>query len=94
MASRDYIDSAGQHWLVWDTRPTTRVRLNPAFEAGWLTFECGVQLRRLAPTPAGWELLADEALEQLCRTAIAVERRRTPQGAFDTLRMVRGEQRA
>ena len=77
MASREFIDSAGERWLVWDTRPTTRVRLNPAFEAGWLTFECGRQLRRLAPTPPGWESLADRELERLCRSAPPVERRHT-----------------
>jgi hypothetical protein len=85
MASRDFIDSAGEHWLVWDTRPTTRVRLNPAFETGWLTFESGPQLRRLAPTPAGWDALADDELERLCRTATPFERRRTPPGATDTV---------
>ena len=77
MASREFIDSAGEQWQVWDTRPTTRARLNPAFEAGWLTFECGRQLRRLAPTPPGWEMLPDFELERLCRTATPVERRRT-----------------
>ena len=86
MASREFTDSAGAHWLVWDTRPTTRARLNPAFEAGWLTFESGGQLRRLAPTPQAWESLADPELERLCRAASPVERRRTPPGALDTLR--------
>lgn len=86
MASRELIDSAGELWLVWDTRPTTRVRLDPAFEAGWLTFQCGVQLRRLAPAPAGWETLTDAELERLCRSASPVERRRTPPGAIDAPR--------
>ena len=76
MASREFIDSAGDRWQVWDTRPTTRARLNPAFEAGWLTFECGYQLRRLAPTPPGWEVLPDFELERLCRSATPVARRR------------------
>ena len=77
MASREFIDSAGEHWLVWDTRPTTRARLNPAFEAGWLTFESGPQLRRLAPAPHAWESLAAPDLERLCRAATPVEHRRT-----------------
>ena len=77
MASREFIDSDGQHWLVWDTRPTTRARLNPAFETGWLTFESGRQLRRLAPAPSAWESLAEPELERLCRSAVTVERRRT-----------------
>lgn len=89
MATRDFIDSAGERWLVWDTRPTTRVRLNPAFQAGWLTFECGDQLRRLAPTPPGWESLDDAELQRLCLTATPVGRRRTPPGAFETLREIR-----
>ena len=77
MASREFIDSAGAHWLVWDTRPTTRASLRPEFEAGWLTFECGHELRRLAPTPVGWESLADPELERYCRAATPVQRRRT-----------------
>ena len=83
MASREFIDSAGESWLVWDTRPTTRARLSPAFETGWLTFESGSRLRRLAPTPQGWESLADAELERLCRSAMPAERRRTPPGAMD-----------
>jgi hypothetical protein len=84
MASREFIDSAGEHWLVWDTRPTTRAWLDPSFETGWLTFGCGSQLRRLAPTPDGWETLPDRELERLCRSATPVERRRTPPRAIDT----------
>jgi hypothetical protein len=83
MASRELIDSTGAVWLVWETRPTTRVRLDPAFEAGWLTFQCGLQLRRLAPAPAGWDALTDAELERLCRSATPVERRRTPPRATD-----------
>jgi hypothetical protein len=93
MASREFTDSAGERWLVWDTRPTTRARLNPAFEAGWLTFESGRQLRRLAPTPDDWASLADPELERLCRAATTVERRRTPPGAMDTQRERRDETR-
>lgn len=77
MASREFIDSTGEEWLVWDTRPTTRVRLNPTFETGWLTFESERQLRRLAPTPPGWESLPASGLERLCQAATPVARRRT-----------------
>ena len=76
MASREFVDSNGERWVVWDTRPTTAVRLNPQFEAGWLTFECQRQLRRLAPAPRGWHDLDDPQLEQLCREATPVLRRR------------------
>lgn len=77
MASREFIDSAGALWLVWDTRPTTRASLRPEFEAGWLTFECGHELRRLAPAPVGWETLTEGELERHCRSAKPVERRHT-----------------
>lgn len=77
MATREFVDSAGERWLVWDTRPTTAARLTPAFQAGWLTFESRRQLRRLAPTPQGWHDLADHHLERLCREAMPVTRRRT-----------------
>ena len=96
MASREFIDSDGQHWMVWDTRPTTRARLNPAFETGWLTFECGRQLRRLAPAPQAWESLADPELERLCQSATPVARRRTGPSVMriDGLRETRDEPRA
>lgn len=94
MASREFIDSAGNHWLAWDTRPTTRARLDPAFEAGWLTFECGRQLRRLAPTPSDWESLSDAALEALCRSAMPVERRHTTHIAIHKSPEHRDEPRA
>jgi hypothetical protein len=87
------MDSAGERWLVWDTRPTTRARLSPAFEAGWLTFEGGGQLRRLAPTPDGWVSLPDFELERLCRTAAPVERRRTTPGAIHAPRERHDERR-
>ena len=77
MATREFVDSAGERWLVWDTRPTTAARLTREFQAGWLTFEARGQLRRLAPTPEGWYALADHELERLCRAATPVTRRRT-----------------
>src|SRR5687767_4628703 len=83
MPSRDFIDSAGERWLVWETRPTTRVRLDPAFETGWLTFESGHRLRRLAPTPPDWAALDQSELERLCDRATPVARRRTPPSAMD-----------
>lgn len=76
MATREFVDSAGERWLVWDTRPTTAARLTPEFQAGWLTFEARGQLRRLAPTPSGWDDLADDGLARLCRAAAVVSRRR------------------
>jgi hypothetical protein len=76
MATREFVDSVGERWLVWDTRPTTAARLTPQFQTGWLTFESRRQLRRLAPAPHEWHDLADHHLERLCREATPVTRRR------------------
>jgi hypothetical protein len=43
--------------------------LSAHLAAGWLTFECPTEKRRLAPIPQHWEQLADAELERLCHTA-------------------------
>lgn len=77
MAVRDFIDGAGTRWRVWETRPAARAAAAPGYETGWLTFESGSMLRRLAPIPGGWEQLPDAELERLCRRATEGRRRRT-----------------
>jgi hypothetical protein len=49
--------------------------LSPGLAAGWLTFECAHERRRLSPVPGGWEALTDAALEKLCASATVVPRR-------------------
>jgi hypothetical protein len=36
---------------------------------GWLAFDAGQEMRRLAPIPDGWELMSDRQLLALCDTA-------------------------
>jgi len=59
----------------------TRVRLLHGLAHGWLTFDSDREKRRLAPIPAGWELLPDRMLSLLCREARPAERHREPRGA-------------
>jgi hypothetical protein len=76
MAVREFIDSNGVKWRVWNTRPSRGEMLSGEFEHGWLTFESAHSLRRCTPIPQGWEAASPERLEQLCRAA--PETRRSP----------------
>lgn len=75
MAYREFTDSRGNVWRVWSTVPTTATGLAGGFARGWLTFNSGERLRRLAPIPADWEALPDDRLEGLCGRAQDVARR-------------------
>jgi hypothetical protein len=74
MAVREFTDSNGVKWRVWNTRPSRGEMLSGEFEHGWLTFESPSSLRRSTPIPSGWETLSLERLEQLCRAATETRR--------------------
>ena len=79
MASTEFRDPQGTVWRVWSTVPISGAVINPGFEKGWLTFESEEgELRRLAPTPAGWEDSSVERLVSLCRSATEVPRHTGP----------------
>lgn len=40
-----------------------------ALAAGWLTFECPTERRRLFPIPPAWDSCSDARLERLCEQA-------------------------
>jgi len=70
MAYREFIDSLGTAWKVWNTTPLPGAVLTSEMRKGWLTFESmACSLRRLAPVPDSWEHLSTEDLEQLCAQA-------------------------
>lgn len=69
MAEREFTDSKGTRWRVWDTMPRMGALLPPDYASGWLTFDSPVGRYRLAPVVDGWEDLPDQKLEALCRTA-------------------------
>lgn len=79
MAVREFVDSSGMKWRVWNTRPSRGEMLSGEFEHGWLTFQSATSLKRCAPVPADWESAPSERLEQLCLRA-AETRRQTPGG--------------
>jgi len=67
-------DEAGVEWKVFlTTRGSDAVSrehsLPEAFREGWLVFESANEKRRLAPIPANWEALSNEALIALCAKA-------------------------
>lgn len=78
MPSRNFTDSKGREWRVWSTTPNWSVGTSPDHADGWLTFESGEVLRRLAPIPRNWTDVAVERLELMCRAAEEVVRRTGP----------------
>jgi hypothetical protein len=81
MGLRDFTDSRGTVWKVWDVTPDQLDRRTAAedymadWQDGWLCFECGEERRRLARYPTQWMDLPDTELEQLLGSAQAVRRR-------------------
>ena len=83
MATREFTDSRGIVWRVWDVTPTHLHPITRSEEymepwaGGWLTFESATQKRRLvAPYPSRWPEYELSQLEALCRAAEPVGGRR------------------
>ncbi len=75
MPTRDFTDSRAVKWRVWSTIPKESSPLAKYYPGGWLTFDAGGgTLRRLSPAPIGWEAVAPERLELMCRVATEVPR--------------------
>ena len=73
MGYREFIDSVGVVWKVWNTVPLAGAVLGGEMQNGWLTFESmACSLRRLAPVPDDWQILSAEKLEALCTTAAEI----------------------
>lgn len=98
MALREFLDSEGRPWRVWDVAPdqfhaaTNWEDYLQGFIDGWLVFEAvdGTERCRLYPIPTGWETLSDGGLEELRRSAktdTSAARERAKPGA--SLGMVR-----
>jgi hypothetical protein len=85
VASREFTDSNGTVWRVWDVSPSylhpvTRTEdfMEP-WAGGWLTFESALDKRRYAaPYPQDWHKYELSKLEALCRAATPVVTRRAP----------------
>lgn len=55
-----------------DRRGRSAAALFPGLLAGWLTFECTTERRRLVPIPARWEEVPESELYELCQRATPV----------------------
>lgn len=69
MAHREFDDSAGLTWTVWETYPSRPEVMDAAWRGGWLTFQNGTIRRRLAPIPNGWTEASPSRLELMCKNA-------------------------
>jgi hypothetical protein len=81
MAVREFTDSSGVKWRVWNTRPSRGEMLSGEFEHGWLTFESATTLRRCTPIPSGWETASPDRLELFCRAATETRRQSPSSGS-------------
>jgi hypothetical protein len=74
---REFTDTSGVHWRVWDVNPTLHARPSSSMTklgfrnvpAGWLCFESAGKRRRLSPVPENWTAVDDNALEEYCARA-------------------------
>jgi hypothetical protein len=98
MAVRDFTDSSGREWRVWDVvpesiYPQTKAEdyLADMYRTGWLVFETKAEdeKRRLAEIPHGWTELPDDTLEALLRRAEVI-----PPLQLRALREARGPEAA
>ena len=81
---REFTDTDDVEWRVWAVTPQ---HMHPVTRAedymgdlqdGWLAFESDVEKRRLeAPYPTAWESFSIAELENLCRIAAPVLKRRS-----------------
>ena len=81
---RDFIDADGRLWHVWEV-PAEQLsaRARPRayageFEGGWLAFESGdgAERRRLPGYPREWREMTNDRIEDLCRDAKPVARKK------------------
>lgn len=89
---REIEDSRGVRWAVFAVHPSSigsRPTVREGYRDGWLSFDSGMETRRVAPIPARWAVLADDELLALCEQAeVAPRRVRTPN--IETQREITG----
>jgi hypothetical protein len=78
---RNFTDSAGTEWMVFEVKRQGNEEDNWAylprgFRSGWLCFESDMGKRRLSPVPDGWRSLTASDLEKMLRRANVVLRTR------------------
>ena len=78
---KEFQDSQGEAWRVWDVNPVLHARAGSRKLASkapdaWLCFESAHQRRRLTPIPSAWEFAGVQELETLMNAAAVVPQRR------------------
>jgi hypothetical protein len=98
MAVREFTDSSGREWRVWDVMPEvihpqtkTEDYLAAMYQTGWLVFETKAEdeKRRLADFPPDWTELSSQGLETLLGRAELI-----PPRKLRALRETRGVEAA
>jgi len=76
---REFTDTRGVHWRVWDVNPAINVRAAKRaarraqkLPPRWLCFEAETQHRRMSPIPPDWESCDERTLEVYCSSAQTV----------------------
>ena len=77
---RDFTDSEGHEWRVWEVNPLIHDRRLQAGKKrrflrvppSWLCFESGSDRRRLTPVPSDWQTCEATRLEYLCNQVESV----------------------
>jgi hypothetical protein len=71
-SSREIEDERGVRWLVFMVHPSAtagRPVIREQYRSGWLSFDSGVETRRTAPIPVGWEKMTNAQLRALLARA-------------------------
>jgi hypothetical protein len=81
---RIFDDRRGKQWHAFEVQSTRvaagRAGLPQSFQLGWLVFDSADEVRRIAPTPAGWHELSIDELRTLHEQAASNPKRtRSPQ---------------
>lgn len=96
MGLREFRDSQGVQWKVWNVTPdsldkrTTAEDYMREWQDGWLCFESHDRRRRLASFPPTWEDLPDTELQQLLERSQTVKRRAAGEASGEFSRVPSG----
>lgn len=81
---REIEDARGIRWSVFAIHPSASrgtKALSERYRNGWLAFDSGVEIRRVAPIPEKWETLSDSDLMTLCNQAEPATRKTRSRGS-------------
>src|SRR6185369_1288818 len=80
---REIEDARGIRWAVFAIHPSASrgtKALSERYRNGWLAFDSGIEIRRVAPIPEKWEQMSDSDLAALCNQAEPATKRARHRG--------------